>query len=257
MTSKRRTKKDEHIEFLETTLGNNVVAIKEAKKKHLTIHDLKNIRPLTEPQRMMIESYFTGNNIVAEGSAGTGKTFVAMWLALNSLLTSGTNIDRIIILRSAVASRSVGFLPGDIEEKMEPFEAPYRDVVSDLTGRDTCYDEMKKLGKITFMPTSYLRGLTWDNAVIIVDEVQSLNLHEINSVITRCGRHSKIIAMGDTLQNDLIYNKFDQSGFPKFLKIVARMQDFDIIHFTKDDIVRSKLVKDWICAYEDEMNGET
>lgn len=256
MSSKRKSKKDETIDFLAEQLNNNVVAIKETgKRKTLSIHDLKTIRPLTESQRQMIESYFTGNNIVAEGSAGVGKSYIALWLALSSILDPSTPQDRIIILRSAVASRNVGFLPGTIEEKMEPFEAPYNDIVGDLTGKPTCYEEMKKTGRIVFMPTSYLRGMTWDNCVIVLDEIQSMNLHELNSVITRCGKHSRIIAIGDNLQNDLIYNKYDQSGLPTFMKIVKRMPEFDVINFTKHDIVRSALVRSWICAYEDEING--
>lgn len=258
MSSKRKskTKKDEKIEFLENTIQNNVVAIKETgKRKPLTVHDLKSIKPLTEPQRQMIESYFMGNHILAEGSAGSGKSYIALWLALNTILSTDTPQDRIIILRSAVASRNVGFLPGTIEEKMEPFELPYKDIVADLTGRYTCYDEMKKAGRITFMPTSYLRGMTWDNAIVILDELQSCNLHELNSVITRCGKNTRFIAIGDNIQNDLIYNKYDQSGLPTFMRIVERMEEFDIIKFTRNDVVRSGLVRAWIAAYEDEMNG--
>jgi phosphate starvation-inducible protein PhoH len=256
MSGKRKTKKDEQIEFLENSLINNVIAIKETgKRRQLTIHDLKTITPLTEPQRQMMESYMMGNHILAEGSAGVGKSYIALWLALNSILSPNTKQDKIIILRSAVASRNVGFLPGSIEEKMEPYENPYRDIVANLMGKETCYDEMKKNGKIVFMPTSYLRGMTWDNAIVIMDEIQSMNLHELNSVITRCGRHTKLIAIGDNLQNDLIYNKYDQTGLPTFMNIIRRMKEFDIIKFTKDDVVRSALVRSWIHAYEDEMNG--
>lgn len=254
MARKTKNTKDRKIKFLEEQMENNTLAIKEGpKKKSWSIHDLKSLKPITTPQRMMFESFYMGNNLVAHGSAGTGKSMVALYLALNAILDKDTPQEKIIIVRSSVASRNVGFLPGDKNEKMEPFETPYRDIVNDLLRNRAAYDSMKENGQIEFMPTSFIRGLTWDNAIVIVDETQSCNLHEISSVITRCGLDTKLIILGDNLQNDLIYNKYDTSGMPQFLKIASRMQEFDIIKFCRQDIVRSDLTRSWVCAYEDEM----
>jgi phosphate starvation-inducible PhoH-like protein len=253
MPRKARTKKDETLHFLQEELYKNGCAMTEPRKrKTWSIHDLKTIKPLNEPQRQMFESYFSGNNIIANGSAGTGKTLAAMYLALNDLLSKEENRsqNKIIIVRSAVTTREIGHLPGDKQEKLEPFEAPYRDIVEFLVGNRNAYDDMKTAGLIEFMPTSFIRGLNWDDAIVIVDEVQNLNFHEINSVITRVGDNSKMIIVGDQIQTDL-YRANDKCGMERFLKVAQRMPEFDEIVFTKHDIVRSSFVKSWICALEE------
>jgi phosphate starvation-inducible PhoH-like protein len=156
-----------------------------------------------------------------------------------------------IIVRSAVASRDIGFLPGDDAEKMEVYETPYNDIFSDLFGRPTAYEKMKKQKIVKFVPTSFVRGLTWDDAVIIIDEVQNMTFYEINSVITRVGANSKLIIIGDQIQTDLYRKKNDQSGMREFLNVVERMEGFDQVTFRPDDIVRSAFVKSWICALEE------
>lgn len=253
MSRKTRSKKDRQIDFLEEALENNTLAIQEGpqKKKRWTMHDLIEIKPLTFPQEQMIRSYIQDNNIVANGSAGTGKTLIALYLALNDILSKDTNRHKIMIVRSIVPSRDIGFLPGTDEEKMEPYENPYRDIFDFLMGKNNSYDKMKESGLIEFAPTSFLRGLTFDNCVIIVDEIQNMNIQEIVTVLTRVGTNSKIIAIGDYIQNDLHRSKYDQSGIEQFLKIAAKMKEFDIVNFRKEDIVRSEFVKSFLTAYED------
>lgn len=253
--SKRKSKKDEKIEFLETALSANINATAEGpKRKNYSIHNLKSIKGITSPQRSMIESYFMGNHIVAKGSAGTGKSYLSLWLALNSLLSVEEKQDTLLIIRSAVPTRDIGFLPGDAEEKLEAYETPYKDIINNLLGPQA-YENLKQQGRIKFLSTSFLRGLTWNNSIILIDEIQSCTLHELSTVMTRCGEDSRIIAIGDTLQNDLIYKKNDQSGINDFLSIANNIDSIDIINFTKNDIVRSNFVKQWICAYEDIMNN--
>lgn len=252
MAQKARTRKDRQIKELTDVLETNGKAIHEGpRKKNFTTHDLRHIKPLNAAQESMFESYFQGNNIIAHGSAGSGKTFIALYLALNDMISNRNGSSRIIIVRSAVQTRGVGFLPGSLDEKMEPFEAPYKDIVHDLLGKHDAYDTMKSFGMIEFMPTSFVRGLTWDNAIIIIDELQNMNFHELNSIVTRVGENTKIIACGDSYQNDLHLERFDQSGFHKFLEVARRSGAFDDILFTRDDIVRSGFVKKWITALEE------
>jgi phosphate starvation-inducible protein PhoH len=219
--------------------------------KRLTLNDLKAIKPLNEPQRQMFESYFCDNFILANGSAGTGKTYAAIYLALNDVLSAKAKQKQLIIVRSAVASRDIGFLPGSDEEKMEPYEAPYRDIFADLFGRETAYDKMKKQKVVKFVSSSFVRGLTWDNAVVIIDEIQNLTFYEINSVITRLGANSKLIIIGDQIQTDLYRKHNDKSGMQDFLKVIGLMTNFEQVTFTSNDIVRSAFVKSWICALEE------
>lgn len=253
---KTRSKKDKKIEELNELVDNNTKArIEGPKKKHFSIHDLRTIKPLTATQHSMFESYFQGNHILAHGTPGTGKSFISLFLGLSDLLDKRSGADKIIIVRSAVSTRDIGALPGEIEEKLAPYEAPYVDIVNNLLGKYDAYNTMKSLGCIEFVPTSFIRGLTWDNAIIIIDEIQNMNFHEINSVITRTGENSRIIACGDVAQNDLFNIKNDQSGLPKLIDVVRKSNVFDEMIFTRHDIVRSNFVKKWICAVEDSENS--
>lgn len=251
MARKSRTKKDRQLEELASLAVHNGAAIQEGPKRRTwSTHDLKSVRPLNEAQRQMIESYFTGNHIVASGSAGTGKSFIALFLALNDLLSKDTPTQKIIIVRSAVPSREIGFLPGSIEEKLAPYEIPYRDIIGDLLRYKGAYDSLKENGQVVFMPTSFVRGLTWDDAVVIIDETQNMMLTEINSIMTRVGDNSRVIVCGDVAQNDLNFRKSDVSGYAEALTIFSRMADMDIVQFTINDIVRSKFVRQWITEYQ-------
>lgn len=248
--SRKQTRFDNEWLTVEET---NRQAISEGpRRKKWSLHDLKSIKPKSNTQHSMFESYLGyDNNIVANGFPGTGKTYLSFWLALNTILNPETKQDRIIVVRSAVPSRDIGFLPGTEKEKMAPFEVAYKDIVSDLIGRDSSYDDMVEAGKIVFMPTSFLRGLTWDNAVIIVDEIQNLTWQEIHTVMTRVGKNSRILVCGDISQNDLMDKRNEETGISNFLRVAERIETFDVINFTKEDVVRSGFVKDWILAKED------
>lgn len=245
------TRKDNVYELSEALI-NNYKAWEEGpqKRKTWSKHDIRQIKPLTMAQEDFFHAYYSGSNVVAYGSSGTGKTLLALYLAMNDIIDKNQPQSRIIIVRSNVATREVGHLPGTYEEKMSPFEAPYRDICEFLVGKSSTYDDMKSAGLIEFMPTSYVRGCTWTDAIVIVDETQSMNLHEASSIITRLGDNSRLLVLGDIKQDDLIYKKNDKSGFAQALKAFELMPSVAMVKFTQDDIVRSGLVKEWIIALE-------
>lgn len=220
------------------------------RRKNWHFHDLKHITALTESQRIMIDSFNHGDHICAAGSAGTGKTFVAIAIALRAIL-SGEEQKRLVIVRSVVPTRDIGFLPGTIDEKIAVYEQPYRDILTELTGHVTSYNHMKEASLIEFVPTSFIRGVTWDNCVIVVDEAQNMTDMELHSIMTRVGEGSRVIVAGDTLQNDLLSKRNSEtSGFVGFLEMFASLPNAEVITFTKHDIVRSEFVKSWILARE-------
>lgn len=209
----------------------------------------KHVRPKTVPQEQVFEM-FHQNHLLLNGSAGTGKTYIALYLALREVLERPeSGFERVIIVRSAVQTRDLGFMKGSLDEKVMHFEAPYRDIVSDLCGRDDAYDVLKAHKVVQFMCTSFVRGLTLDNAIIIVDEAQNNTGHELDSVITRLGAGSKIVLCGDYHQSDL--KGHDKTGFSRVVKILEAMRGVETISFTRSDIVRSDFVKQYICAKED------
>jgi phosphate starvation-inducible protein PhoH len=246
----KSNKVDHTFELTEALLNNGYAQLEGPKRKKWSKHDIKIIKPLTQTQEDFFHAYYTGYHLVGYGSAGVGKSFLSLYLALNDVLDPNKPQDRIIIVRSNVATRDVGHLPGTIEEKLAPFEAPYRDILESLVGRSSTYEDMKAAGLIQFMPTSYIRGQTWDNAIVIVDESQSQNAHELNSVITRIGEDTRLIVIGDVRQDDLIYKKNDTSGFSQVLKVFETMESVAMIKFTQADIVRSGFVREWIIACE-------
>jgi phosphate starvation-inducible protein PhoH len=230
----------------------NIQAIQDHQcNKSLSFHDLKVIKPLTQPQKQMMESFFQGFSILAMGSAGTGKSLISLYLALNDVLNKNTPYEKIKIIRSVVPSREIGYLPGDLEEKIEIYEAPYQDLFTYLLEMPTAYEKFKKFNTVEFLPTSFLRGQTWDNTIVVADEVQNMNFFEINTIMTRIGNNSKILLLGDTAQTDLYKNKWDVSGIKSLEKAIQGNRFFDTVHFTKHDIVRSEFVKSWICSVED------
>lgn len=204
---------------------------------------MRKITPRTENQERMFKAWNSNNHICAHGSAGSGKTFLSMYLALNSILDG--DYDKLIIVRSILPTRDVGFLPGSLEEKIAIYENPYRDILHSLSSDPHCYDHMKDDGVIEFVTTSFIRGLTWDKSIILVDEGENLNWHEIDSVMTRVGLGSRVMFIGDMVQTDLT-SKTDKSGMSRFLRVIDRMSCFDTIVFGTDDIVRSEFVKSWI-----------
>lgn len=247
MPKKKASRKNE-IKFLEDSLHKNGAAqFHGPKRKKWSTHDLKTVKPLTPSQQDFFHAFFENDHICAHGSAGTGKTYLAFYLALNEILNPNTPQDRIIVVRSVVPTREIGFLPGDLNEKVSVYESPYKDICAELIGRPSTYDDMKESGLIQFMPTSFIRGLTWENAFVLVDECQNMSFHEINSIVTRLGPNSRIIFTGDTSQTDL---RPVECGMKKLLAVVGNIQTFATVTFTYHDIVRSDIVKSWIVATE-------
>jgi predicted ribonuclease YlaK len=213
------------------------------------LDDLLQFDPLTQNQEIAYKAWDEGDNLVLTGTAGTGKTFMALYLALEDVLDKETEWDKLIIVRSMVPTREMGFLPGDKEAKEEAFTTPYKNICSELFGDTRSYGKMVTANQIQFESTSFIRGATFDNSIIVVDEMQNLNFHELDSVITRVGRHSKIIFCGDYKQSDFKYED-EKNGLLKFLQIVEQVKNFSIINFGWEDIVRSDFVRDYIMTKE-------
>lgn len=219
------------------------------RQKKILKHNfnLAEIKPLTENQDKAFHANGSGKHLLLYGVAGTGKTFLASYFALSDLLSGLAR--RIIIIRSAVTTRDQGFLPGTLQEKMALYEAPYRDVFADLCGgRRDVYDLLKKKGYMEFMSTSFIRGVTFDDAIIIVDEIQNLTDHEINSVLTRVGKNTRVLLCGDFRQNDLAMTgkKNQETGIHNLIKVCHAMSVFSSIEFSVADIVRSGFCRDYI-----------
>lgn len=254
MSRKRQSSKRQDLTNANIALVQNGKAMEEGRKiKNWTTHDIKAIRPLTPAQEDVFHSWYNNEHICLHGSAGTGKTFLGLYLALTEVLQKNQN--KIIIVRSAVTTREVGFLPGTLEEKTAQYEIPYQDILADLIGKYSSYGDMKEAHIIEFMTTSFIRGLTWDNAVILVDEGENMTFHEINSIMTRLGKNSRIIFAGDILQTDLDGRKHGVSGMADALNVFKSIDDFACVEFTKDDIVRSDFVRDWIIATEENLKS--
>ena len=211
---------------------------------------LEDIEPYTDAQRRFFHNYKDGRSQVLMGSAGVGKTFLAMYSAFDEILHKDNNYKRLVIVRSAVATREVGHLPGDLEEKQMIYELPYRGICSELFNNSSAYDMLKKNEAVQFMLTSYVRGITLDETIVIVDEFQNMTAHEADSVITRLGKNSKIILCGDTNQTDFTKysEKKDIEVFMNVLRKIPNRVDFN--EFSREDIVRSGLVRDYIMAKE-------
>lgn len=222
----------------------------------IKLDHLKTFEPLTDNQRKFFDAYKRGDYFIAlHGVAGTGKTFCAMYKAMEEVLDKGNPFKKIIVVRSAVQSREVGHLPGDISEKMEIYQQPYRQICETLFGRKDAWDRLEEQGYVEFISTSFIRGMSFDDAIIIVDEMQNMTFEEIDTVMTRVGYRSKILWCGDYRQTDLNKKKNDVTGILKFFDIAYHMKAFTKFEFDVNDIVRSSLVKDYIVAklkYEDQ-----
>ena len=223
------------------------------RKKPISSDIMRTIEPLTKNQEILFESYNKNQNLVAYGCAGTGKTFITLYNALKDVLDEKTPYEKIYIVRSLVATREIGFLPGDHEDKSSLYQIPYKNMVKymftpqDEASAEMLYGNLKTQGTISFWSTSFIRGTTLDKAIIIVDEFQNLNFHELDSIITRVGEDSKIMFCGDATQSDLIKTN-EKNGIIDFMKILRVMPSIDIIEFGVEDIVRSGFVKEYIIA---------
>lgn len=203
---------------------------------------LGHIEPLNSRQRFVLGSH---KHLVLSGFAGTGKTFLASYLGYRSIFNTG-EFNKLVYLRSAVPTRNLGFLPGTDKEKVEVYEAPYIDIATELLGRGDAYEILKRKSIVHFMSTSFIRGTTLKDAFIIVDECQNMTYHELDSIITRLGENCKIIFCGDIKQADLYKN-----GFQDFYTVLQKMDEFDFVDFTHEDIVRSEFVKNYIITKDE------
>jgi predicted ribonuclease YlaK len=242
-----RRKKDEQ------QIGVGMAARQMKRKKPINQDIMREIEPLTKNQEILFESYNKNQNLVAYGCAGTGKTFITLYNALKDVLDERTPYEKIYIVRSLVATREIGFLPGDHEDKSSLYQIPYKNMVKymfhpqDEASAEMLYGNLKTQGTIGFWSTSFIRGTTLDKAIIIVDEFANLNGHELDSIITRVGEDSKIMFCGDATQSDLI-KMSERNGIIDFMKILRVMPSFDIIEFGIEDIVRSYFVKEYLTA---------
>ncbi len=223
------------------------------RKKPINLDFFKEIKPLTPNQERFFDQYDENKNLVAYGCAGTGKTFITLYRAIQDVLDPKTPYEKVYIVRSLVATREIGFLPGDHEDKSWLYQIPYKHMVKymfqmqDDAAFEMLYSNLKAQGTIDFWSTSFIRGTTFDNAILLVDEFQNLNFHELDSMITRVGENSKIMFCGDATQTDLVKQN-ERSGIIDFIRVLRNMSSFDIIEFSADDICRSGLVKEYIIA---------
>jgi phosphate starvation-inducible PhoH-like protein len=235
----------------ESPIGIGTTARSRKKRKPISSESLVDIQPLTKNQTILFDAYDLDKHLFVYGCAGTGKTFCALYLALKDVLDELTPYDKIVIVRSLVSTREIGFLPGDHEDKSSLYQIPYKNMVKYMFECNTdaefemLYGNLKAQETIRFWSTSFIRGTTLDNSIIIVDESQNLNFHELDSIITRVGDNSKIMFCGDATQSDLTKTN-ERNGILDFMKIIQRMPEFESIEFGVEDIVRSGLVKSYI-----------
>lgn len=218
----------------------------------IKLDHLKTFEPLTENQRKLFASYAAGDYFIGVfGSAGTGKTFCSMYKAIEEAMDKSNSFKRIVVIRSCVQTRDVGFLPGNVDEKQEIYELPYREIAATLFDRSDAWDRLKEQGYARFISTTAIRGISIDDSIVIVDEAQNMTWQELNTIMTRIGYKSKILFVGDWKQNDLVKSRNDASGLLEFLNVVRKMKEFSEFTFTVEDIVRSSLVRSYIIACEE------
>ena len=219
--------------------------------KEIGLDKLIGVKPITENQKTVFETWKKGKNQFLFGAAGTGKTFISLYLALNDIFDLKKPYDKVILVRSLIPSREIGFLPGDEEDKAALYQVPYQNMVRFMFEAaneqqfNSLYDRLKGQGSLFFLSTSFLRGLTFDNSIIIVDECQNLNFHELDTIITRVGQDSKIVFCGDFDQTDLVKQN-ERNGLHDFLRILNEMDEFNCTEFTLGDIVRSGFVRNYL-----------
>ena len=224
---------------------------RQMKRKPINSGYLTQIKPLTPSQEKVFDAFSKQKNLYLYGAAGTGKTFIGMYLALQEILNEQSSYDKLYIVRSLVPTREIGFLPGDHEDKAELYQIPYQNMVRymfkmpDDASFDMLYANLKAQQTISFWSTSFLRGTTLDNSIVLVDESQNLNFHELDSIITRLGVNTKIIFAGDAAQTDLVKTN-ERNGILDFMKIIQGMDEFEMVEFGIQDIIRSGLVKSYL-----------
>lgn len=255
MAKTSRAAKQRNAQF-QVFLTENAIQPVEPQTKKFSMYDLNKITPMTRNQELTFDLWRENHNLILAGSAGCGKTFLSIYLAMRDILDPRTPYEKLIIFRSAVPTRDMGFVKGTQEEKTAVYEMAYHQIFDEIFPKIKQYQYLKAAGLVDFQTTSYVRGVTFNNAIVIFDEFQSANFHELFTVATRIGQDSKIIFCGDAAQNDLLKSKNDQSGFQKFIKVASYVPEFRQVTFTREDIVRSEFVKSLIIASEkyDELN---
>ena len=224
-----------------------------SKKSKLEIGsgNLISIKPITDNQKIVFETWKQKKNQFLFGCAGTGKTFISLYLALQDVMNLQTKYDKVVLVRSLIPTREIGFLPGDEDDKAAFYQVPYANMVQFMFQQpneqafNMLYDKLKQQGSLYFLSTSFLRGLTFDNSIIIVDECQNLNFHELDTIITRVGQDSKIVFCGDFGQSDLSKTN-EKNGLHDFLRILEEMEEFNCVEFDIGDIVRSGFVRSYL-----------
>jgi len=226
---------------------------RQMRKRPIGSDHLIEIKPLTKSQEKVFEAWERNKHLFLFGAAGTGKSFITMYLALREILNEQTPYNKLYIVRSLVPTREIGFLPGDHEDKANLYQIPYKNMVRymfempDDPSFEMLYGNLKAQDTISFWSTSFIRGTTIDNSIVLVDESENLNFHELDSIITRLGVNSKIIFAGDAAQTDL-QKAHEKTGIMDFKKIIDDMDEFESIEFGIDDIVRSGLVKSYLIS---------
>jgi phosphate starvation-inducible protein PhoH len=238
-------RKKHNVVSMEESVPSIVPKSYQSSKQKIKLEHLKTISPLTDNQRFVFQEWVQDQHLVLHGVAGTGKTFLAIYLALKEVLTKGTNQHKVIIVKSAVQTRDIGFTKGTREEKEFEYVVPYISICKELFPTiENPYQQLVEQGIIEFMSTSFMRGVTFNNSIIVCDEMQQGTFQELDMVATRVGEDSRIIFSGDFVQTDL--KKGEKTGFHDLLKIVKEMPCFTNIEFTVDDVVRSGFVKEFI-----------
>ena len=238
---------------MSVSVGAGMTAKQLRRKKPYNSDMMVPIEPITPNQRTAFAHYNEGKNLFLYGAAGTGKTFITLYQALKQVLDPVTPYQKVVLVRSLVSTREIGFLPGDHEDKAALYQIPYKNMVKYMfelasdNEFEMLWGNLKTQESVTFWSTSFIRGTTLDNSIVIVDESQNLNFHELDSIITRVGEDTKIMFCGDVAQTDLVRTN-EKNGILDFQKIITRMPEFDLIEFGMDDIVRSGLVKSYITS---------
>jgi predicted ribonuclease YlaK len=249
--AKSRSRSQKYGDLLRDPVPSGMSKKQMKRKKPIDSSYLRNIEPLTDHQEEFFTAYAEGKNCVLHGAAGTGKTFIVLYNALKEVLSEDSPYEKIYIVRSLVPTREIGFLPGTHEDKSALYQIPYKNMVRymfqmpDDNSFDMLYDNLKAQETISFWSTSFIRGVTMDDCIVIVDEFSNLNFHELDSMITRIGDNSKIMFCGDYTQTDLIKEN-ERNGILDFMRILQAMPEFNITEFDVDDIVRSGLVRSYL-----------
>ena len=248
-------RKPDEISGEETLHEHHRSGVSHANALKIKLDHLKTFEPLTDNQKLFFDMYKGGGYFIGLfGSPGVGKTFLALYKSIEEVLAKDNPFKQVVVVRSLVQLREIGHLPGDLEEKQEIYELPYKEICSTLFGRSDAWNRLKEQDYCRFLSTTAIRGISIDDSIIIVDECQNLNWSEVNTIMSRVGHRSKIIFCGDFKQTDLIKSNKDQTAFHEFRTVANGMSAFQEVYFTPADIVRSSLVRDWIISCE--QNGK-